>query len=91
VEWWPLLDEVPELVRHEIKTYWCDMRLTFTGVTLVEKLLLLASRHRMQLLRMPLVLVAMLVVDEAEIAVVAGSVVATSRFRVVEDLENFVI
>jgi hypothetical protein len=40
---------------------------------------------------MPLVLVAMLVVDEAEIAVVAGSVVATSRFRVVEDLENFVI
>jgi hypothetical protein len=76
VEWWPLLDKVPELVRHEIKTYWCDMRLTFTGVTLVAKLHLPASEHRSQLLRLLLVLAVMLVVDEAEIAVVAGSVVA---------------
>jgi hypothetical protein len=91
VEWWPLLDEVPELVRHEIKNYWCDMRLTSTGVKLVAKLHLPASGHRSQFLRLLLVLAVMLVVDEAEIAVVAGSVVATSRFRVVEDLENFVI
>jgi hypothetical protein len=52
------------------------MRLTFTGVILVAKLHLPASEHRSQLLRLLLVLAVMLVVDEAEIAVVAGSVVA---------------
>lgn len=67
------------------------MRLTFTGVTLVAKLHLPAFEHRWQLLRLLLVLAVMLVADEAEIAVVAGSVVAPSRYGIVENLETYMI
>jgi hypothetical protein len=91
VEWWSLLDEVPELVGHETETYWRDMRLTLTGVTLVVQLHLLAFGLRSRPLRLLLVLVAMLAVDEAEIAVVADSVLAPSHFGIVENLETYMI
>jgi hypothetical protein len=67
------------------------MRLTFKGVILVAKLHLPASEHRLRLLRLLLVLAVMLVVDEAESRSWRARWWLTSCFRVVEDLENFVI
>jgi hypothetical protein len=67
------------------------MILTSTGVTLVVQLHLLAFGLRSRPLRLLLVLVAMLVVDEAEVAVVADSVLAPSRFGIVENLETYMI